>query len=128
MLKNSNISKKQIAETGVVFATLSILFFAFGHINFCLWISIGFLIVTLLFPVILKPFAILWFELAKVLSFTTSRIILCLLFFTLVTPVGMIRKLLGKDSLQLKAFKNNKASSFVNRNHEFNSSDLKYPF
>jgi len=128
MFKNSNISDKQVIETGIVFSFISILSFIIWKFNAGLWIGITILFISLALPFLLKPIAILWFGLAKVLSFITSRLILCVIFIFLVTPVGLFRRLIGKDSLQLKAFKKNKESAFVDRNHEFNSADLKYPF
>jgi len=86
------------------------------------------LLVSLIIPVLFKPLAFLWFRLAKLLSFITSNLLLILLFFLLVTPVGLFRKILGKDSLKLKDFKRSSDSVLLERNHIFNSSDLKNPF
>ena len=45
----------------------------------------------------------LWMGLAEVLSFVMTRIILALVFFLLVTPLGFFRRLTGGDSLNRRA-------------------------
>lgn len=86
------------------------------------------LLISLIIPVLFKPLAFLWFGLAKLLSFITSNLLLFLLFYLLVTPVGLFRKMLGKDSLKLKDFKRSTGSVLLERGHSFTSSDLKNPF
>lgn len=91
-------------------------------------IAAGILLISLILPILFKPLAIVWFGLAKILSYLTSNILLGLLFFFLVTPVGLFRKLLGKDALKLKYFKKSSNSVLIERNYTFKSSDLKNPF
>lgn len=86
------------------------------------------LLISLILPIIFKPLAILWFGLARLLSFISSNILLSIVFFLLVTPVGIFRKLIGKDSLKLKQFKKSSESVMVERDHTFIASDLKNPF
>ena len=40
-----------------------------------------------------------WMLLAEVLSFVTTRIILALVFFLVVTPIGLVKRLSGWDPL-----------------------------
>lgn len=91
-------------------------------------IGAGILFIGLIMPVLFKPLAFLWFGLAKILSFITSYILLGLLFYLLVTPVGLFRRVLGKDSLRLKDFKRSSGSVMQDRKHTFSASDLKNPF
>ncbi len=115
-------------ETGILLALAGLVYgwytrnWTFGII------AAEILIISLIVPVIFKPIAFLWFGLSKILSFLTSNLLLGLLFFFLVTPVGLFRKLLGKDNLKLKDFKKSSNSVLVKRNHTFKSSDLKNPF
>ena len=44
-----------------------------------------------------------WMALAEVLSFVTTRIILALVFFLIVTPIGVIKRSLGWDPLNRRA-------------------------
>jgi hypothetical protein len=57
-----------------------------------------------------------------------SRVLLALVFFGLVTPVGILRRLAGKDPLKLRAFKAGEESALLDRNHTFTASDLERPY
>jgi hypothetical protein len=49
-------------------------------------------------------------------------------FFGIVTPIATVRRLLGKDSLKLRAFKAGQDSVMVERNHRFIGADLERPY
>ena len=55
-----------------------------------------------LFPKILKYVYIAWMSVAIVLGFVVSNVILTVFFFLVITPIGLITRLLGKDFLALK--------------------------
>lgn len=124
----SQISEKQSVETGIVFSLIAIIIGYYAHENAFYLVSVSFLLVSLLIPVLLKPLAFVWFGLSKALGWVTSRILLFIIFYSVVTPMGLIRKLLGKDSLQLHQFGKGKSSAYTDRQHEFSASDLDYPF
>jgi len=65
-------------------------------------ISIIFLTLGLINSKILTPFNMLWFRLGIFLGKIISPIIMALIFFLVVTPTGLIMRLLGKDLLNLK--------------------------
>jgi ABC-type xylose transport system permease subunit len=44
-----------------------------------------------------------WMALAEVLSFVTTRIILAFVFFVIVTPIGVSKRLFGWDPLHRRA-------------------------
>jgi predicted membrane protein len=123
-----NISKKQETETAIVFAVISILIGICYSSTFWYWVACLILLLALLLPSAFKPLAYCWFGLSKLLGRVMSGIILTFLFYLLVTPVGLIRKWMGKDTLNLKSFKKNRPSAFVIRNQEFTGNDLTYPF
>jgi hypothetical protein len=49
-------------------------------------------------------------------------------FFLMVTPIAILRRLAGKDSLKLRAFKASQDSAMLERNHTFVSQDLEKPY
>ena len=68
-----------------------------------LWVVGGFLFTGgLLLPKVLKPLYILWMLLAHMLSWINTRIILGLIFYLIFTPMGLIMRLIQRDSLQRK--------------------------
>lgn len=50
-------------------------------------------------PVVLRPLYRVWMALAMVLGFVMTRVLLTLVFFLLIAPLGLLRRLLGKDPL-----------------------------
>ncbi|SHM45138.1 hypothetical protein [Mucilaginibacter sp. OK098] len=125
---SSRISKKQCMEFGQV-ATLLVLIFALHYKNDH-WVAAAFvlILVTIILPIVFYPFAVVWFGLSELLSIVSPAIILTLIFFLIVTPVGLIRRLLGKDNMQLKQFKKNRQSVMIDRNHLYTKSDLLHTF
>ena len=69
-------------------------------------ISIIFLVLGLLNSKILAPFNKLWFKFGILLGKIISPMIMGIIFFFVVTPIGLIIRILGKDVLNLKYNKN----------------------
>ena len=91
-------------------------------------VAVGILVVGLLFPTWLLPLATLWFAIGRGLSVVFSIIILTLLFYLLITPVGLFRRMLGYDMLRVKQWKKSTTSVFIKRDHTFRSSDIEKPY
>jgi hypothetical protein len=71
-------------------------------------ISTIFLILGLLNSKILTPLNKLWFKFGIFLGKIISPIIMGIIFFLVVTPIGLLMRLLGKDLINLK-YNNNKS-------------------
>ena len=69
-------------------------------------ISLIFLILGLLNSKILAPLNKIWFKFGILLGKIVSPLIMGIIFFLVVTPIGFIMRLLGKDVLNLKYKKN----------------------
>jgi len=54
------------------------------------------------YPRGLAPVYRIWMTLARALAWVNTRIILFLLFYVVLTPVGMVMRLLGRDPLKRK--------------------------
>ena len=80
------------------------------------------------FPQLYRPVAVLWLGLSHLLGTVVSKILLTLVFFGVVTPIGLARKLLGIDSLKLKDFKSGENSVMIIRNHIFTGKDIEKPY
>ena len=65
-------------------------------------ISLIFLILGLLKSKILAPLNKLWFKFGIFLGKIISPIIMGIIFFLVVTPIGLLMRLLGKDLINLK--------------------------
>ena len=69
-------------------------------------ISFTFLVLGLLNSRILYPLNKLWFKFGIFLGKLISPLIMGLIFFLVVTPIGLIMRIFGKDVLNLKYNKN----------------------
>jgi hypothetical protein len=67
-----------------------------------LGIAIVFLAIALLRPNILSPLNRLWSRLGLLIGMIVSPIVLGFLFILVVTPVGLMMRLTGKDPLRLR--------------------------
>ena len=77
--------------------------------NIRIWsviVSIIFLILGLFNSKILTPFNKLWMRLGILLGAIVSPIVMGIVYFAVITPIGLIMKLFGKDVLNLKIDKN----------------------
>jgi TRAP-type uncharacterized transport system fused permease subunit len=68
--------------------------------------SLIFLVSGLLNSKFLTPFNKLWFRFGIFLGKIISPVIMGIIFFLVVTPIGLIMRLLGKDVLNLKYSEN----------------------
>ena len=107
-MKNNEIKISSNKSFGVVFF---IVFFLFGiwpalkgnDVRYwSIFLSLIFLILGLLNSKLLSPLNRLWFKFGIILGNFIAPIIMGLVFFLVVTPIGLIRKLLGKDLINLK--------------------------
>tara|TARA_B100000674_G_C37436946_1_gene732105 strand:- start:5 stop:388 length:384 start_codon:yes stop_codon:yes gene_type:complete len=88
----------------VVFLLIALYPIINGH-NVKVWslaISFIFLILGLAKSQILTPFNKLWFKFGIILGKVISPLIMGIIFFLVVTPIGLIMRVLGKDLLNLK--------------------------
>jgi len=123
-----NISKEQSKDTGMAMALLLLLAFVKTRRNGWLYTAIAVQVVDMILPAIFQPIAFLWFGFSHILGTVMSRVLLSILFFGLVTPIGVLRRLFGKDSLKLRAFKASKESAMLVRNHLFIAKDIEKPY
>ncbi len=89
---------------GLVFISLSVYFYFQNNNLFIFFFSLSsiIIIVTLLFPKLLLPFNFLWMKFGILLGKIINPVIFGIIFFFMITPVGLVRKLIGADELQIK--------------------------
>jgi len=56
-------------------------------------------------PHVLKPLQKAWMAFSVVIGFFMSRLVLAVLFYVVVTPIGLLIRLLGKDMLDQRTSK-----------------------
>jgi len=77
----------------------------------------GFICLGIIIPITLKPIYLLWMTFAVVLGWIMTRVVLSILFYFIITPIGIITRLFGEDFLDLK--KSNSESFWNDRDHNF---------
>ena len=70
------------------------------------------MVLGLVLPVILRPIYRVWMGLAFVLGFIMTRVLLTLVFYLVVTPIGLLLRLFGKDPMQ-RALKPDQPSYWI---------------
>ncbi len=90
--------------------------------NIRLWsliVSIIFLILGIINSKILTPLNNLWFKFGLFLGKIVSPIVMGIIFFFIVTPTGIIMRIIGKDILNLK--RNNLNTYWIEKTNENSS-------
>jgi hypothetical protein len=122
------ITKEQSQDTGMAIVLLFLLLFAKYKREWILIAAMLIHVVNMTAPKIYKPFAVLWLGFSDLMGQVMSKVLLSVLFFLVLTPIGVLRRLSGKDSLRLKAFKAGPESAATERNHVFSAQDLTRPY
>jgi polyferredoxin len=122
------ISKKQASDTGMAFVLIFLLIGLFSQNNIFFKIAIPVLIIDMIFPMFFYYFAFIWLGFSHLLGTVVSKIILTIVFTIMVIPIGVFRRLIGKDSLQLTKFKKGNESVMEIRNKLFTLKDIEKPY
>lgn len=122
------VTKKQSAEFGLL--TILLALFRTLYIPDRNWIVLAFILtlLTMIVPSVFYPFAVVWAALSKILNAISSRIMMGLVFFVIVVPVGLVRKWMGSDPLKIKQFKKGRESVMTPRDHVYTGKDLDNTF
>jgi len=124
-----NLTKKRLREFGFLVGVGLVLFIGFfipiifkhDFRFWTFWIAIPFIILAILKPETLKlPYKV-WMKIGEILGWINSRIILGIIFITILFPISLIMKIFGYDPLLLKRrnkfsyriLKNNEATNFT---------------
>ncbi len=66
-------------------------------------VSLMFALVARLSPRILAPVEWFWMKLSGVMGFVVTNVLLTVFFFLVITPAGLLMRLLGKDPLKIRS-------------------------
>lgn len=124
----SNITKEQCKDTGLALLLVFLLLGYFTQNAIYYGISIPVILVVMIWPGLLKPVGIFWFSFSSLLGSVMSRIILTIIFYAVVVPVGYFRKLAGIDNLKLNQFRKSKESVMLVRDHLYDHTDIEKPY
>jgi len=115
-MKKKEIKTSSNKSFGIVFFVIFLVVSLWPLINegeIRIWsivISIIFLFLGLINSKILTPLNTLWFRFGILLGNVFSPIVMGIIYFGVITPIGILMKLIGKDILNLK--QNKKSSTY----------------
>ena len=111
-IKNINSSKIELKKfglsVGTVLVIIGLVLFYFEKSSHPYFLAVGGVLILLgiIVPKILFPIQKAWMVIAVILGFIMTRIILSILFYLIITPIGLLAKLFRKDFLDRKFDKN----------------------
>ncbi len=127
-LSMKKITKDQSRDTGMAMVLLLLILSIRTKREGFLLAAIALQVLNMTVPQIYRPIAIVWLGLSHWPGSVMPKILLSILFFGIVTPIGVLRRLFGKDSLHLHAFKASEESAMAVRNHAFTGRDIETPY
>ena len=124
-MKNNDIKIGSNKSFGVVFFIVFLIIALYPMLkgqDLRLWsliISLIFLILGIINSTVLTPLNKIWFKFGILLGNIISPIVMAIVFFVVVTPTGIIMKILRKDLIGLK--KNNKNTYWIEKKAKMTS-------
>lgn len=88
---------------GVVFTVIGLWPMVFRGEPLRLWaVGIGGLLIACggMLPQVLRPVHTAWMGMGHILGWINTRILLGIVFYALVTPIGLLRRLMGNDTMR----------------------------
>jgi hypothetical protein len=122
------ITVEKCKDSGLALVLICLICYQVWKLEILLLLAVIFLLVSMTYPLIFQSFARFWFALSTGLGTVVSKVLLTLLFFVIVLPIGMVRRGLGKDSMRIKSWKQGNESVFRVRDHRFSAKDLEHPY
>ena len=118
----------QARDTGMALTLVCLLVALLADKRPFLTAGILLLVTDMTLPALFKPAAVLWLGLSQLLGAVMSRVLLSVIFLTVVTPVALVRRMLGKDAMQMRKWKKDATSVFRVREHTFTARDIETPY
>jgi len=120
------MSDKWIRDTGQILILASVALGIRGD-DFFLWLAIFFIGLSVLLPGAFRPIAYIWLKLVKIINIFMPKIFFGLVFFVIILPVGLTRRIFRGDTLTITNWKT-VSTTFRKRNYRFSSIDLEKPY
>lgn len=123
-----NITRDQAKDTGLALVLILLIIEYIKRPGWLVIAAIAVMVLAMTRPTVFKPLAWVWFGFSHLLGTTVSKIILSIIFFLIVTPVGFIRRAFGADPMKTKLWKKGDNSVLVDRKHRYTREDIEKPY
>ena len=107
-IKNIKSEKSDLRKFGITIGVILLIIAGFlfwkekESFQILLTFGVTLCILGIVIPFILKPIYWVWIIFATILGWIMTRVILSLLFYIIVTPIGLIPRFFGKQFLELR--------------------------
>jgi hypothetical protein len=118
----------QAKDTGLALVLILLIIEYIKRPNWLTVAAMTVLVLVMTWPSLFKPLARIWFGFSHILGGVVSKVLLTLVFFVVVTPIGLIRKVFGADPMKLSIWKKSTDSVLVDRNHSYTKEDIEKPY
>lgn len=125
---SKDIGEKKCSDSGLAVILVLILLGILKRDLIFYYISAPIILLLMLYPKTFYPFAFIWLGISELVGTFMSKVILTLVFCLIVFPIGIIRRMMGKDTLLLKQWKKSHSSVLKIRDHLYNQHDLDNPY
>tara|TARA_Y100001980_G_C14483604_1_gene261698 strand:- start:385 stop:795 length:411 start_codon:yes stop_codon:yes gene_type:complete len=125
-IKNIQSTNKILKSFGLTIGFLLIViggfFFYDKNELFVYFFSIGliFMCLIIIAPTVLKPVHKIWMIFAIIIGWVMTRVILSVLFYLIISTIGIFARIVGKDFLNLKSKNNESYWNIRNKEYELN--------
>ncbi len=122
------ITTRECRDTGMAMVLISLL------VGLSMDVRNGFiaatilLVITMTWPKVFLFPAKIWLGFSHLLGTVMSKVVLSVVFFGILTPLAVLRRLSGHDPMKLKQWKNGENSVFETRDHIFTSEEIERPY
>jgi len=106
-IRNISTAKSEIRKFSylvgsiLILISLYILWRGTSDFRILFGIGSGLILLGIIVPIILKPIYYVWMVFAAILGWVMTRVILSIVFYLIVTPIGLIAKIFRKKFLDL---------------------------
>jgi hypothetical protein len=124
----TRITRDQAKDTGMAMVLLGLILGFLTDATGFFGLAAVLLVITMTVPRVYRPVAVVWLGLSHLVGTVVSRILLTVVFFVIVLPVGLARRVMRRDSLHLGEFGRGKGSVMKIRDHVYVPSDIDKPY
>jgi len=106
-IKNIKSGRSDIRKFGITIGIILLIIAGFlfyqekDSFRILVGVATALIVSGIIIPIILKPLYLIWMIITTILGWFMTRLILSLIFFVIVSPIGLVSRLLGKDYLSL---------------------------
>lgn len=114
--------QRRVVRAGMACALVCLAVGSIADVQWWFAFAAVFLVIAMVVPALLGPAAMILGHLGSILF----RLLLVIVFFVVVTPLALLRRMLGHDPMSLRGWRKN-GSAFVVRDHMYSAEDMERP-